>query len=134
MSLIVDASVAVKWVVEEPGSDAAAAVLSSGERLIAPDLVLAEIGNAVRKKLSHGIIPREQAVLAARTAERAFDELVPIRLLAASAIELALGLNRPVYDCFYVVLAARERMPLITADDRLRAAAERANVEARPLL
>ena len=133
MSLIVDASVAVKWVVEEPGSGAAAAVLSSGERLIAPDLVLAEIGNAVRKKLSHGIIPREQAVLAARTAERAFDELVPIRLLAVSAIELALDLNHPVYDCFYLVLAARERMPLITADDRLRAAAERANVEARPL-
>jgi predicted nucleic acid-binding protein len=85
MSLIVDASIAVKWVVEEPGSGAAKAVLSSGERLIAPDLVLAEIGNAIRKKLSHGIIPREQAVLAAGTAERAFDELVPIRLLAASA-------------------------------------------------
>ena len=133
MSLIVDASIAVKWVVEEPGSAAARALLSNGERLIAPDLVLAEIGNAVRKKLSHGIIPREQAVLAARTAERAFDHLVPTRLLAFSAIELALDLNHPVYDCFYLVLAARERLPLITADDRLRAAAERANVEARPL-
>jgi predicted nucleic acid-binding protein len=133
MSLIVDASIAVKWVVEEPGSGAAKAVLSSGERLIAPDLVLAELGNALRKKLSRGIIPREQAVLAARAAEHAFNELVPIRLLAVSAIELALDLNHPVYDCFYLVLAARERMPLITADDRLRAAAERANVEARPL-
>jgi len=133
MSLIVDASIAVKWVVEEPGSGAVKAVLSSGERLIAPDLVLAEIGNAIRKKLSHGIIPREQALLAGRTAERAFDELVPIRLLAVGAIELALDLNHPVYDCFYLALAARERMPLITADDRLRAAAERANVDARPL-
>jgi predicted nucleic acid-binding protein len=133
MSLIVDASIAVKWVVEEPGSAAARALLSDGERLIAPDLVLAEIANAVRKKLSRGIISREQAVVAARTAERAFDELVPMRLLAFSAIELALDLNHPVYDCFYLSLAARERLPLVTADDRLRAAAQRANIEARPL-
>lgn len=98
------------------------AILASGERLIAPDLVLAEVGNAVRKKLSRGIIPREQAVLAARTAEHAFDELVPTRLLALSAIELALDLNHPVSDCFYLLVAAREGVPLITADDRLRAA------------
>lgn len=133
MSLIVDASIAVKWVVEEPGSAAARALLSNGERLIAPDLVLAEIGNAVRKKLARGIIPREQAVIAARTAARAFDELVPTGLLAFTAIELALDLNHPVYDCFYLALAARERLPLITADDRLRAAAQRARIEARPI-
>jgi predicted nucleic acid-binding protein len=28
-------------------------------------------------------------------------------------------LNHPVYDCFYVALAQREKSMLVTADDRL---------------
>jgi len=46
MSLVVDASVAIKWFVEEIWSDAARAVLGSGEPLIAPDLVVPEACNA----------------------------------------------------------------------------------------
>jgi predicted nucleic acid-binding protein len=38
------------------------------------------------------------------------------------AIALAIRLRHPVYDCFYVALAERERCALITADERLVAA------------
>lgn len=50
MSLIVDASVAVKWFSEEEQSDLAETLLASMELLIAPDLVIAEIGNALWKR------------------------------------------------------------------------------------
>ena len=50
MSLIVDASVAVKWFVEEPDSDRARQLEFADEDLIAPDLALAEVGNALWKK------------------------------------------------------------------------------------
>ena len=46
MTLVVDASVAIKWFVEESRSDAARAVLTSGESLVAPDLVVPEACNA----------------------------------------------------------------------------------------
>jgi predicted nucleic acid-binding protein len=131
MSLIVDASVAVKWVAEEPGSAAARALLS--DRLFGPELLLAEVGNALRKKLARSIIPREQAARGAQIVERAFDKLFPMRPLVFDAIGLALELNHPVYDCVYLALAARERLPLVTADDGLLAAAQRARVEVRPL-
>jgi predicted nucleic acid-binding protein len=39
--LVVDSSVAVKWFLEEPGDREAVALLRSGERLIAPELIIA---------------------------------------------------------------------------------------------
>ncbi len=53
-----------------------------------------------------------------------FEELTPLRELADEAAEISLGLNHPVYDCFYLALARRESAPLVTADKRLAAAAQ----------
>ena len=56
MKLVVDASVAVKWFVDEAGADRAAAL--QGESVCAPDLIFAEVGNALwklqRKKVLSG--------------------------------------------------------------------------------
>ncbi|MBI2863205.1 MAG: hypothetical protein HYX94_01405 [Chloroflexi bacterium] len=38
---VVDASLAVKWYVPEPGSKAASAILDSGASLLAPDIIIA---------------------------------------------------------------------------------------------
>ena len=123
MSLIVDASVAVKWVAEEPGSAKARDLIGSGQRLLAPDLVLVEVGNALRKKLARGV----------QMVERAFDELFPARPLVHAAIRLALDLRHPVYDCVYLALAAREGLAVFTADERLFRVARSAGVEAHLL-
>jgi predicted nucleic acid-binding protein len=133
MSLIVDASVAVKWVVEEPGSGSARDLVANGPPLLAPDLVLLEVGNALRKKLMRGLIGRAQANDGASGVERAFADLAATRPLSAVAVKLALELGYPVYDCVYLALAARESVPLVTADDRLFEAARRARIEARML-
>lgn len=133
MSLIVDASVAVKWVAEEPGSASARDLAESGSPLIAPDLVLLEVGSALRKKLARGIIAPTQASGGVGAVERAFAELASTRLLSAPAIKLALELNHPVYDCVYLALASREAIPFVTADERLFEAARRARIEARML-
>ncbi len=45
----VDASVAVKWFVEERGSSAARTILARGETILAPDLVLVEAGSTAKK-------------------------------------------------------------------------------------
>lgn len=119
MSLIVDASVAVKWFAEEPHSDKAEAVLAGADDLIAPELILAELGNALRKKAVQDILTREQAINAIREAPSFFVRLYPLPDLALRATEIAFDLRHPIYDCFYLALAEREGLPLVSADERL---------------
>ena len=49
MTFVVDASVALKWFVEEDGSERAAALLASKDLLIAPDLIVPEVCDAAGK-------------------------------------------------------------------------------------
>jgi len=118
MTLVIDASVAALWVLPQPGSERAAA-LRSQDRLIAPTLVVAEIGSALWKAARRGDLSRADALAALDVALRHFDVLVPLEEQRARALELAIDLQHPIYDCFYLALAARERCPYITADKRL---------------
>jgi predicted nucleic acid-binding protein len=43
--LVVDASVALKWVLDEPGDREARAIIETREALIAPELIVAEVGS-----------------------------------------------------------------------------------------
>ena len=134
MSLIVDASVAVKWFAAEENSDRARALFASGDMLIAPDLVLAEVSNVMWKKLRRGLLLPDQVVTAARRLPQYFEQLIPIGELVERATELTVRLDHPVYDCFYLALAERERLPLVSADRKLIALLGRHQlIDARPL-
>jgi hypothetical protein len=60
VSIVVDASVALKWVIEEDGSRAARELLL-GELLAAPNLVIVECANVLWVKARRGQINRELA-------------------------------------------------------------------------
>ena len=116
---VVDASVVVKWFVKEKWSDEASSLLEAKATLVAPELLFAEVCNALWAMRRRGDIDR--ADLAAVTdALRAAPVAVPLsmRQLAAAAARLAVDLDHPVYDCFYLALAIQEEYPLITADAR----------------
>jgi predicted nucleic acid-binding protein len=133
MSLIVDASVAVKWFAAEEGSERAEALLE-GEELIAPDLIVAEVGNTMWKKFRKRWLTQTQVIAAIEQLPRYFSRMISTPDLAPRAMELALLQDHPIYDCFYMALAERERLPIVTADERLLAAARKlGTVEARPL-
>jgi predicted nucleic acid-binding protein len=51
-TLVIDASIAIKWVVEEDGTDLALA-LGQKARLMAPDLIVAECANILSG--AHGV-------------------------------------------------------------------------------
>ncbi|MFL6803979.1 MAG: type II toxin-antitoxin system VapC family toxin [Xanthobacteraceae bacterium] len=53
--------------------------------------------------------------------------------MADRAITLAIDLRHPIYDCFYLALAQRENTAIVTADERLFAAARKAPIQARLL-
>ncbi len=117
-TFVVDASIAIKWVVEEEGTPQALAVRKSA-RLIAPDLLVAECANILWKKAQRGELTPEEADLAARLLERSDIELMPMRGLLHAATRLAVALSHPAYDCVYLALALANRTRYVTADDRL---------------
>jgi predicted nucleic acid-binding protein len=116
---VADASVAIKWVIPEVLSDRADRLRSGDDDVLAPDLLLIEVANALWKKTaSKEISPRE--------ADAAFDlvrqggiDLRPTGPLLPRAMEIARRLDHPVYDCAYLALAEREQAAFVTADQRL---------------
>ena len=105
MSLVVDASVALRWYVEAPGSRAAVALLGRGETLVAPDLIVCELSNAAWKLARRGEISEEHGSSIAAAAATGFARLVPAAELAGQAWRIARELDHPVYDCLYLRLA-----------------------------
>jgi predicted nucleic acid-binding protein len=124
MTTVVDASVAAQWVLNEPGT-ARALFLRDEEGLIAPTLIASEIGNALWKAVHRGAVMSDDALAAMKTILVPFEALIPVEDLRNRALEIAIELDHPIYDCFYLALAERERCPLVTADKRLVAAAKR---------
>lgn len=119
MTWVVDASIAVKWVIPEVLSDEADRLRDGDDDFVAPDLLLVEVANALwRKTTAKEISPRE--------ADAAFDlvrqsgiDLRPSGPLLPRAMDVARRLDHPVYDCVYLALAEREQTALVTADQRL---------------
>lgn len=119
MMWVVDASVVVKWFVEERGSSAARTVLARGETLLAPELVLVEVSNTAWKKVKRKEMTLEQGEAMVRAIPLYFDRLVESGMLIPRAYALATRLNHPVYDCLYLALAEMESIKMITDDTRL---------------
>ena len=113
--IIVDASVAVKWLIEEEGTDRALALRD--ETMVAPDLLLTEVGNTLRSLTLRNALTSVQA-------QDMFDvmAMAPIELrlmgpeLVSGALKLALRLGHPIYDCVYLALSIQTGAPMITAD------------------
>jgi predicted nucleic acid-binding protein len=116
--VVVDASVAVKWFVPEIHSEGAAQLLSAQFLLSAPDLIGPELGNTIWKKVRRGeITPTEAAEILNAFATLEVD-IHPSSALLGAALELAVAIDRPVYDCFYLALAIAQNGVMVTADRR----------------
>lgn len=125
MTLVVDASVASKWVLPEDGAEFASRLRERSEDLIAPSLIVSEIGNAIWKRVVWGEISGGDAAVALGSAVNIMTRLIPLEELAQDALAIAAELKHPVYDCFYIALAQRESAALVTADKRLLAMAKK---------
>jgi predicted nucleic acid-binding protein len=120
---IVDASVAVKWVVPEIGSDRAAGLAKY--RLSAPELLDAECANVLWVKVTRGEISEDDALIRIGRLIAAPVDRIPCREVASAALKLSIDLGHPGYDCLYLALAIRAGAPLVTADKRFLAAVTR---------
>ena len=117
-TLVIDASIAVKWVVEEDGTSEAVA-LRQRAQLIAPELLVAECANILWKKVQRDELLKKDALLAARLLQAAEIELVPMRSLFEAATRMSIEIEHPAYDCMYLALAVENKCQFVTADERL---------------
>jgi predicted nucleic acid-binding protein len=115
VKLVVDASVVVKWFVEEEGQAEALAILERGDECFAPDLVLVEVAGALDKKLKAGAVSREQAFEAVTAIQSKMTMVAGTRLIE-SALDLASELNHPVADCLYLACAIELDARVVSAD------------------
>jgi predicted nucleic acid-binding protein len=122
VSIVVDASVALKWVLNESGQEDAEALLD--QDLIAPSLWLLEAANVLWRLSRRGDLSAEAAkarlseLYNAPVATGALEDDLP------AAADLANTLGHPVYDCLYLAMAIRETTYLVTADRRFHAAVD----------
>lgn len=115
--LVLDASVAVKWYVNEEESGRAQQLLDSDYLFLAPDLIYAEVGSALtRQHRLHGQISADDLHLALRDLVGMGIEVLSTGVLLERAAEISIALGHPMQDCFYLALAERWDTILVTAD------------------
>jgi predicted nucleic acid-binding protein len=120
MSLVVDASVVIKWFIDEPLHENARQLLTERDIFHAPDLLIPEVGNIAWKKMMRGQIEEKQAqniTLSLRDLPIALHSSAE---LVERALQIALAIKHPVYDCLYLACAEALGTRLVTADRKLK--------------
>jgi predicted nucleic acid-binding protein len=119
---VVDASVALKWLIHEPLRVMALDLIDLRIAIHAPSLILAEIEQMLWHRLRSGEIDPAHAKQISRRIPDYFDFLHPVEELTERTLDIALQLERPVYDCFYLACVQSVGLPLVTASSALLSA------------
>lgn len=123
MTLVVDASVALKWVLPEEGRDRALGLLTEDE-LIAPDLLHVECANALTMRVRRGLISPVDASDALHVILNAPVLIRTSASLVSKAHDLSIELQSTAYDSLYLALAVAEGAVLVTADEKFARAVQ----------
>ena len=121
---IIDTSVALKWFVQEAGSDEARRYLRASLIRRAPDLLPIECSHVLAKRTR--VMDPAQRITAeeARKVAEAFRVDSPIQYdpcmpLLRLGMALAIELVASVYDCLFLALAIELDCQVVTADRKL---------------
>jgi predicted nucleic acid-binding protein len=130
MILVLDASAATTVALGLPHAPTFLQAIRAAERVIAPDIFVAEVTNALWKI---AVFRKEEPETCARALQRALrlpGELVACTGLADEVLATARQARHPAYDLFYLVLARRQAATLASLDRKLLTMARRMKVSA----
>lgn len=123
MKYVLDASVALKWVLTEPDSAKALSLRDDFRKqrheLLAPDVFLVEVAHALTRAERKGLIKPPEATRLLSDVLTTAIPVHPFLPLLSRAVVLSSALRCGVYDCLYIALSEREGCQLVTADDKL---------------
>jgi len=122
--IVVDASVAVKWFVPEPGEEAAGKLLDGAERLLAPSLIRMEVSGAIIRRFREGDLTENRAREGTQAwdamLERGVVSLLPDSEVFEDAVQMAFLARHTLADCLYLAVAKRVDAAVITADEPMQ--------------
>jgi len=116
--IVVDASVAAKWVIEEAHSPKAEILLAFDARY-APDHWRAEAVNVLWAKVFRGDLTPADAKERMTVLLQAPILDTPIATLMPRAFSIAVACMVTIYDALYLALAEERDVGFVTADERL---------------
>ena len=123
MKYVIDASVALKWVLPELYSDKAIRLRDDFQaaihELLSPDIFSLEVANTLARAERNALIPPGDADLLLAVVHSSSPQLLPHQPILRRALAIATAARHGVYDCVYVALAEREGCEMVTADDKL---------------
>lgn len=123
MDTVVDTNViAYALLPVEPAGSAARAALGRVGRIAVPDVLRAELVNALWQWARYREVASDAALAMLDDADALLDEVVPANTLWADALRLATAHGRSPYETLFVALARRLGTTVITFDQRLKAA------------
>jgi predicted nucleic acid-binding protein len=118
MIVVVDASVAAKWFIDEDNTDEALILLDRPFDLHAPDLLYLEFDNILCKLIRRGLLLEEEG-FDMRDRIQAFPiQPYSSQSLREKAFQIAVENGRSIYDCIYLALAELLEGRMVTADRR----------------
>jgi predicted nucleic acid-binding protein len=133
MTFVVDASVALAWCLDDERSTAANAILErlASDPAIVPAIWPFEVASGLRAAERRGRITMVDALRSALVLRTLPIEIEPadVATILDGCAAIARRLDLSVYDAAYVSLAIARRLPLATADERVRRACTLAGVE-----
>lgn len=120
MTVVLDASAAVRVVTGHDEGDAFADTLLAADTVLVPDLFVAEVTNALWRLARFAGLGGDLASSSVRRALALPTEFLASQPIAPEVLAMALSHQRPAYDLFYFVLARRHAARLLTADRGLQ--------------
>jgi predicted nucleic acid-binding protein len=121
-NIVVDSGIVVKWFIQEEDSDIAQPILDEYKienlSFLAPNLIYAEFGNIIWKKVIFKNLDANDAAFAVQEFKKISFTLTPITLLFDEAYKIAVQYKRTFYDSLYLALSVRENCEFVTADEK----------------
>jgi predicted nucleic acid-binding protein len=121
-TIVVDASVVIKWLIPEDDQPKALEIRDSYQEarmnVVAPGLLTAEIGNVLWKRVRSGLLSSAEAEKALFRFQQDTPILRDSPVINASALRLAVAHNRTFYDSLYLAVAIHHQCDLVTADEK----------------
>lgn len=118
MNVIVDASVAAKWFLEEEFADDARRIFSEDNRLHVPDFFLLEMDSVLCKWTRRGVIADSEGQEVRSDIAKLPIQIYPAGGLRDFAYDLANLTGCGFYDCLYLALTILLDGRMVTADRR----------------
>lgn len=124
--IVLDASVLIKWFIQEHDSEKALqfkeALLRGKADIILPDLALYEILNVLRFK--SGVTEKAVKTVLPAIFNLGLEIITPSQRLLEEALHFSFATELSIYDSVYLALANELGAKLVTADKRLVRQAE----------